>query len=73
VAKSLDDLEANPKSKGQAMVLSDRIAEANVAAGVEIMKAVDKLVEELAKAKAAPSNVHIETTMTGRRRRPYGR
>ena len=37
VAKSLDDLETNPKSKGQAMVLSERVTQANAQADAEIM------------------------------------
>ena len=45
MAKLVDDLEANPKSKGQAAVLSERLAEANATADAEIMRAVDKLVE----------------------------
>ena len=65
VTKSVEDLEANPTSKGQAMVLSERVAEAKAAADAEIMQAVKKLVEELAKARAAPANVHIDVTMTG--------
>ena len=65
VAKSLDDLEANPKSKGQAMVLSERVTEANAQADAEIVAAVKTLVEALAKANAAPPGVHIEATMTG--------
>jgi chemotaxis receptor (MCP) glutamine deamidase CheD len=63
VAKSVEDLEAHPKSKGQATVLSERIAETNAAADSEIMRAVDKLVEAL--AKTAASNVHIDAKMTG--------
>jgi hypothetical protein len=64
VAKSVDDLEANPKSKGQAMVLSEHVTQANAPADAEIMAAVHKLVEAL-KANAAPPNVHVEATMTG--------
>ena len=65
MAKSVDDIEANPKSKGQAMVLSERVAEANAEADAEIMAAVEKLVDALAKANAAPPGVHVEATMTG--------
>jgi len=61
VARSVDDLEANPKSKGQAMVLSERVTQANA----EIMAAVKTLVEALAKANVAPPGVHVEATMTG--------
>ena len=65
VTKSVDDLEANPKSKGQAMVLSERVTQANAEADAEIMAAVKTLVEALAKANAAPPGVHVEATMTG--------
>jgi hypothetical protein len=66
VAKSVEDLEANPKSQGQAMVLSERIAEAKVQEDADIMHAVAKLIEAIAKDKVAgTSNVHIEATMTG--------
>jgi hypothetical protein len=64
VAKAVDDLEANPKSKGQAVVLSEHVTRANAPADAEIMAAVDKLVEAL-KANAAPPAVHLEATMTG--------
>jgi hypothetical protein len=66
VAKSVEDLEANPKSQGQAMVLSERVAEAKVQEDADIMHAVAKLIEAIAKDKVAgTSNVHIEATMTG--------
>jgi hypothetical protein len=66
VAKSVDDLEANPKSKGQATVLSERVEEAKAASDTEILTAVNKLVEALAKETAArTSNVHIRATMSG--------
>ena len=65
VAKSVNDLEANPKSKAQADLLAERVAEAKAAADAELMAAVNKLAEELAKAKVAPGNVHIEATMSG--------
>jgi disulfide oxidoreductase YuzD len=66
VVKSVDDLEANPKSQGQAMVLSERVVEAKVQEDADIMHAVAKLIEAIAKDKVAgTSNVHIEATMTG--------
>src|ERR1700722_20855126 len=61
VAKSVNDLEANPKSKGQAMVLSEHVVEAKAEADADIMAAVSKLVDALAKERAGgPSNVHIQ-------------
>ncbi len=65
VAKSVDDLEANPKSKGQAIVLSERVGETKALADADIMEAVNKLVEALSKAKVGPPNVHVDATMTG--------
>jgi len=65
VAKSVDDLEANPRSKGQALVLSERVAETNAVADADIMEAVNKLVEALSKARFEPPNVHVEATMAG--------
>ncbi len=65
VAKSVDDLEANPKSKGQAIVLSERLAETKALADADIMAAVNKLVDALSKAKVELPNVHLEATMTG--------
>jgi hypothetical protein len=66
VAKSVEDLEANPKSQGRAMVLSEHVEEAKATSDAEIMAAVSKLVEALAKERAAgTSSVHIQATMTG--------
>ena len=65
VSKSVEDLEANPKSNGQATVLSERVEEAKATSDAEIMAAVSKLVEALAKDKAAgTTNVHIQATMS---------
>jgi hypothetical protein len=63
VAKSVDDLEANPKSKGQAIEVSERLRGVNAVTDKDLLAAVDKLVEAL--AKAAPQNVHVEATMAG--------
>ena len=66
VAKSVEDLEANPKSQGRAMVLSEHVEEAKATSDAEIMAAVSKLVDALAKERAAgTSNVHIQATMSG--------
>jgi hypothetical protein len=47
VAKSIDDLEANPKSKGHATVLAENVAATHLASDVEVMQALAKLVAEL--------------------------
>jgi hypothetical protein len=66
LAKSVDDLEANPKSKGRAIVLSEHLAELKVTSDAEITAAVGKLVETLAKDRAEGSSaVHIQSTMSG--------
>jgi hypothetical protein len=66
VAKSVEDLEANPKSQGRAMVLSEHVEKANATSDAEIMAAVGKLVDALAKERTAgTSNVHIQVTMSG--------
>ena len=65
IAKSVNDLEANPKSRGQAIVLSERVAEAKATDDPEVMSLVKTLIDELAKARGGPANVHIEATMTG--------
>src|SRR5262249_52610373 len=49
VAKSVDALEANPKSKGQAAVLAENVAAVNATADAEVMQALAKLVDELKK------------------------
>jgi hypothetical protein len=67
VAKSINDLEANPKSRGRAIVLSEQVAETQAASDADIMAAVNKLVEALAKERTAgASGVHIQATMSGR-------
>jgi hypothetical protein len=47
VAKSVDALEANPKSGGQAVILSEQIAAVNATADAEVMVAVATLLDEL--------------------------
>jgi hypothetical protein len=42
VAKSVEDLEANPKSQGGAMVLSEQVGEVRATSDPEIMTAVTK-------------------------------
>ena len=48
------------------MVLSEHVVEAKAEADADIMAAVSKLVEALAKERAGgTSSVHIQATMTG--------
>jgi hypothetical protein len=49
VAKSVDALEANPKSKGKAEVLAEHVAEVNATGDAEVMEALAKLIDELKK------------------------
>jgi hypothetical protein len=66
VAKSVEDLEADPKSEGRAIVLSEQVKKVNAPSDAEVMIAVNKLVEALANDKAAGnSSVHIHAAMTG--------
>ena len=66
VTKSVDDLEANPKSKGQATVLAENVASVNATADAEVMRALGKLVEELAKAGIdAKGGIQITTNISG--------
>lgn len=65
VLKSVSGLEANPKSKGQAMVLSECAVEAHLENDTDIAAAISKLLEELEREKAATTGVRIETTMSG--------
>jgi disulfide oxidoreductase YuzD len=49
IAKSVDTLEANPKSKGQVIVLAENVAEVNATGDTEVMVALARLLEELKK------------------------
>ena len=47
VAKSVSDLEANPKSKGQAIILSENVAAAKLTSDTEVMQALAELLAAL--------------------------
>jgi hypothetical protein len=65
-AKSVEDLEADPKSQGRAMVLSEQVKKSNASSDADVLAAVNKLVEALAKDKAAgTSNVRVQAAMSG--------
>jgi hypothetical protein len=51
VAKSVDALEANPKSKGQAAVLAENVDSVKATGDAEVMQALEKLLAELTSAK----------------------
>jgi hypothetical protein len=57
IAKSVDTLEANPKSKGQAVVLAENVAEVNATGDTEVMAAVARLMDELKKEGISGGNV----------------
>jgi hypothetical protein len=64
LAKAVEDLEANPKSKGQALVLEERVAEMRAAEDTEVMQALARLVSQLKEANIGGEavgsiNVHI--------------
>src|SRR5271166_6113946 len=47
LAASVDALERNPKSQGQATVLGENVTAANATSDAELMQALSRLVEEL--------------------------
>jgi hypothetical protein len=49
IVKAVDALEASPKSKGQALVLAENVADSNATANADVMHALAKLVDELKK------------------------
>jgi hypothetical protein len=57
VAKSIDALEANPKSKGQAEVLAEQVAAVNATGDAEVMSALTRLTEELKKEDTGGTTV----------------
>jgi disulfide oxidoreductase YuzD len=57
VAKSVDALEANPKSKGQAAVLAENVDSVQATADAEVMQALEKLLAELKSAKIGGDSV----------------
>lgn len=64
LSKAVADLEANPKSKGQALVLEEKVAEVKAVEDPDAMQALAKLVTELKEAKiggeaVANINIHI--------------
>jgi hypothetical protein len=66
LAKSVDDLEASPKSKGQASVLAEHVATANATADTEVMQALGKLIDELKKQGIGGKDVaRIAINITG--------
>jgi Asp-tRNA(Asn)/Glu-tRNA(Gln) amidotransferase A subunit family amidase len=50
IAKAVDDLQANAKSKGQELVLQQRVSETNADKDPGVMEAVEKLIAELKEA-----------------------
>jgi hypothetical protein len=66
LAKSVDDLEASPNSKGQASVLAEHVATANATADTEVMQALGKLIDELKKQGIGGKDVaRIAINITG--------
>jgi hypothetical protein len=62
VAESLNELEANPNSKGQAVVLAENVAAANLTSDTEVMQALAELVEKL-KAEGIGGNAITAVTI----------
>jgi hypothetical protein len=64
LAKAVEELEGNPKSKGQALVLEEKVAEFKAAEDTDVMRALAKLVSQLKEANIGGEavgsiNVHI--------------
>ena len=66
VAKSVDELEASPYSKGRAIVLSEHVEETKATSGAKILTPVSRFVEALAsESGAGSSSSDIHATMYG--------
>ncbi len=65
VAKSVEDLEAHPKSQGRAKVLSEEVDKTDASSDTEILAAVNKLVEALSKAGQAVGGAKIDVKISG--------
>jgi len=49
--KAVEDLEANPKSRGQVAILAEKVAETKAVEDTDVMQALAKLVAELKEAR----------------------
>jgi disulfide oxidoreductase YuzD len=66
LAKSVDALEANPKSKSQAAVLAEHVAKADATTDTAVMQALGKLIDELKKEGIGGKDVaRIAVNITG--------
>jgi hypothetical protein len=53
LAKAIEELQANPNSKGQALVLEEKVSETNAAKDADVMQAVSSLLAQLKEAGIA--------------------
>jgi hypothetical protein len=66
VAKSLDDLEANPKSNGQAIVLAENVVAAKLSSDTDVKQALARLVDALkTDCIGGKSNAAITISISG--------
>ena len=65
VAKSVEDLEAHPKSQGRAKVLSEEVDKTDASSDAEILAAVNKLVGALSNAGQATGGAKIDVKISG--------
>jgi hypothetical protein len=65
VPDALSELEAHPKSHGQATVLADRLAAANATSDEEIMLAVSKLADALRGSVGEAAKATINLNISG--------
>jgi disulfide oxidoreductase YuzD len=66
VAKSVDALEANPNSKGEAAVLAENVAAVKATDDADVMQSLARLVDELKRAKIGErSAVEMTANVSG--------
>lgn len=62
VSKAVDEVEADPESAGQQIVLEEKVRKAGADKDADIVAAAEKLLEQL---KAQPGGARIVQTVTG--------
>lgn len=62
VSKAVDEVEAEPESAGQKILLEERVKKARADQDADIVAAAKKLLEQL---EAQPGGAHIVQTVTG--------
>ena len=60
VTKAIEDVEANPKSDGRKVVLSEEVTSANPGADADVMAAVQQLLDRLEKSGVPTASMRVE-------------